>query len=255
VLLHGFGEDSSIWDKQIDFLATHYQLIVPDLPGSGKSEIIIERDLGREDDQLITMSDYADLIHAILLAENVGTCIMFGHSMGGYITLAFEEKYGSQLLQFGLVHSTALADSEEKKANRLKGIELMNAYGAAPFLKNTIPNLFSKKFKQEQSAMMESLITASQSFSTAACTQYYRAMMHRPDRTFVLRGNLKPILFVIGTEDVAAPLVDVLPQTKLPAHSHHYILEGVGHMGMWEASENLNQILFDFIQLSSKRTC
>jgi pimeloyl-ACP methyl ester carboxylesterase len=249
VLIHGFGEDSKIWDKQIDFLASYCQLIVPDLPGSGKSALVTEKDLSRSSDESISISDYADIINALLLAENIDCCIMLGHSMGGYITLAFAEKYAEKLLKFGLVHSSALADTEEKKATRLKGIELMDTYGAAPFLKNTIPNLFSSNFKKEHLEMVSSLIDASQLFSTQACKQYYRAMMNRPDRTSVLKGNPKPILFVIGTEDVAAPMADVLPQTTLPIQPYHYILEGVGHMGMWEATVQLNQILIDFIQL------
>lgn len=249
VLVHGFGEDSKIWDKQIDFLATTCQLIVPDLPGSGKSELVTEKDLSRTSNEPISIIDYADMINALLVSENINICIMLGHSMGGYITLAFAEKYAGKLMKFGLVHSSALADTDEKKATRLKGIELMDTYGAAPFLKNTIPNLFSSNFKKEHLAMVSSLIDASQLFSTEACKQYYRAMMNRPDRTSVLKGNPKPILFVIGTEDVAAPLADVFPQTTLPTHSYHHILEGVGHMGMWEATVQLNQILIDFIQL------
>jgi pimeloyl-ACP methyl ester carboxylesterase len=73
-------------------------------------------------------------------------------------------------------------------------------------------------------------------------------MMNRLDRTSVLKGNPKPILFVIGTEDVAAPLNDLLPQIQLPAHPEVHILEGVGHMGMWEATDQLNKFLFDFIE-------
>ncbi|MEI8074079.1 MAG: alpha/beta hydrolase [Bacteroidota bacterium] len=248
VLIHGFGEDSKIWDKQIDFLSSHCQLIVPDLPGSGNSELIIEKDLDRVTDASISIDDYAAILHAILTAENKTNCIMLGHSMGGYITLSFAENYPEKLSKFGLVHSTAWADSDEKKLNRLKGIELMDTYGAAPFLKNTIPNLFSSSFKKEHIAMVSMLIDASQLFSTAACKQYYRAMMNRPDRTSVLKGNLTPILFVIGTEDVAAPMNDLLPQIQLPTHPTVHILEGVGHMGMWEATEQLNRFLLDFIE-------
>lgn len=248
VLIHGFGEDSIIWDKQIDFLTAKCMLIVPDLPGSGNSELITEEDLLRTSVEPISINDYADIINALLITENIDSCIMLGHSMGGYITLAFAENYAEKLLKFGLVHSSALADSNEKKLTRLKGIELMDTYGAAPFLKNTIPNLFSSNFKKEHLAMVSGLIDAAQLFNTEACKQYYRAMMNRPDRTAVLKGNPKPILFVIGTEDVAAPMADVLPQTLLPVDADHYILEGVGHMGMWEATDQLNEILIDFIQ-------
>jgi pimeloyl-ACP methyl ester carboxylesterase len=169
--------------------------------------------------------------------------------MGGYITLAFAEKYAEKLTQFGLLHSSAIADSAEKKATRLKGIEAMENYGAAPFLKNTIPNLFSRDYKTTHPEMVSSLIAASQQFSTLACQQYYRAMMNRPDRISILKGNPLPILFVIGTEDVAAPLIDLQPQITLPKNPQVHILEGVGHMGMWEATAQMNQFILDFINL------
>ena len=252
LLVHGFGEDSQIWNQQIAFLEDHCQLIVPDLPGSGKSEMITEGQKNRTVEEPISLLDYADVLDAILAEENVTNCIMLGHSMGGYISLAFAEKYAEKLSKFGLVHSSAIADSTEKKTSRIKGIELMENYGAAPFLKNTIPNLFSIKYKTEHPEMVTSLIESSQQFSTPACQQYYRAMMNRPDRTAVLKGNPKPILFVIGTEDVAAPLTDLLPQISLPLDPHVHILEGVGHMGMWEATAQVNQFILDFINLSSK---
>lgn len=249
MLVHGFGEDSQIWNKQIEFLQGHCQLIVPDLPGSGKSEMITESKLNRRAEEPISMDDYAAVLAAILVAENITNCIMLGHSMGGYITLAFAEKYADKLIKFGLIHSSAIADPIEKKANRIKGIELMENYGATPFLKNTIPNLFSIKYKSAHPDLVLLLIEASQHFSTPACQQYYRAMMNRPDRTSILKGNPKPILFVIGTEDVAAPLNDLLPQISLPIQPEVHILEGVGHMGMWEATAQVNQFLLDFVNL------
>jgi pimeloyl-ACP methyl ester carboxylesterase len=66
--------------------------------------------------------DYADCIHALLRHENISSCIMLGHSMGGYITLAFAEKYPLLLTGLGLIHSTAFADSEEKKKNRARAL-------------------------------------------------------------------------------------------------------------------------------------
>jgi pimeloyl-ACP methyl ester carboxylesterase len=213
------------------------------------SEIIRPVDLNKENEMPISLIDYAELMAAILKVEDISTCILIGHSMGGYIALAFEEIYPEISLRFGLVHSSALADTEEKKANRLKGIELMELYGAGPFLKNTIPNLFSATFKKEHPDMVSLLVDAAPVFNTQACQQYYEAMRLRPDRTSILKGNLKPILFVIGTDDVAAPLVDLLPQIKLPSRPYVHILEGVGHMGMWEATEQVNQFLLDFIEL------
>jgi pimeloyl-ACP methyl ester carboxylesterase len=261
VLLHGFGEDSSIWDLQVAFLKEHCLLIVPDLPGSGKSSLLslesgvrslelkheASTDSKLQTPDYISIDDYADCIYALLLHEGIPSCIMLGHSMGGYITLAFAEKYSSFLQGFGLIHSTAYADSDEKKQNREKGIALIEQYGAYAFLKTTTPNLFSKKFKETHPEKVNELIEAGKQFSKEALQQYYRAMMLRPDRIKALLSNRLPVLFVIGTEDVAAPLEDVIKQVSLPYISYIYVLQDTGHMGMWEAPEKLNQQLLFFI--------
>ena len=251
VLLHGFGEDSQIFDQQIEFLKESCLLIIPDIPGTGKSALLISDHpmpvTGILKPVTVSIEDYADCIKALLEEEKISKCILLGHSMGGYITLAFAEKYPGSLSRFGLIHSSAFADNEEKKRNRQRGIDLMEQYGAYAFLKNTIPNLFSLQFKEAFPDKLESLIEASKQFSTEACRQYYTAMMNRPDRTDVLKGNPLPVLFVIGTEDVAAPLNDLNLQIHLPLCSYIHIIENVGHMSMWEAPELLNSYLLEFI--------
>ena len=83
VFIHGFAEDGNIWDKQVNHLQEYFLLIVPDLPGSGKSA------LGHQSSaigQHLSMDGYADIIRQILVKEEIATCTMIGHSMGGYIT-------------------------------------------------------------------------------------------------------------------------------------------------------------------------
>jgi pimeloyl-ACP methyl ester carboxylesterase len=254
VLLHGFGEDSHIWDAQINYLKDHCLLIIPDLPGTGKSSLL-RLEFGKtntSDSQLLTpdyisIADYADCIHALLQQESIAVCTMLGHSMGGYITLAFAKKYPDQLNAFGLVHSTAFADTDEKKKNRERGIAIIEEYGAYPFLKTTIPNLFGAVFKEMHPEKVAELILASQLFSKEALQQYCRAMMNRPDTTDVLKSNRLPVLFVIGTEDIAAPMEDVLLQSRLPLNPYIHVLQKIGHMGMWEATDQMNELLLAFI--------
>src|SRR5689334_5958717 len=101
VLLHGFSEDGSVWDNQFAALKDKYQLIIPDLPGSGKSPL---------NDAEWSMEYFADCIRLILDQEKLETVSMIGHSMGGYITLAFADAWPNRLQSFGLFHSTAFAD-------------------------------------------------------------------------------------------------------------------------------------------------
>ena len=238
VLLHGFGEDSSIWERQKIFLQKRFKVIVPDLPGSGKSGLLKKENVG--------MEDYAGCIKALLKHEQIESCILLGHSMGGYVTLAFAEMFPGKLIGFGLVNSTAFADSADKKEVRKQGIQLISQHGAYSFLKKTTPHLFSKNFKASHCGQVEALIENGRQFSNEALVQYYTAMMNRPDRTRVLKDSAVPVLFVTGTEDIAAPLSDLLQQVHLPQTSHIHIMKGISHMSMMEAPEKLNEHLLEF---------
>ena len=93
VLLHGFGEDKYL--EPADRISQdQYRLIIPDLPGSGRSDLIREEVAG--------METYAACIRQIL-DENIPHCVMIGHSMGGYIALAYHELYGDSLLSCKII--------------------------------------------------------------------------------------------------------------------------------------------------------
>jgi len=245
LLIHGFGEDNSVWNKQVEFLKDKFQLLIPDLPGSGQSKMI--------DD--MSMEGMAEVIKAIIDNESsqvsplggAGT-ILIGHSMGGYIMLAFIEKYPQYLNAFGLVHSTAYADNEERKVARSKGIEFITEHGAFEFLKSTTPNLFSAKTKDERPEMIDEFIDSLNNFSVTALVSYYKAMMQRPDRTNTLKNSTVPVLFIMGEEDKAVPLQDGLQQCYLPEKSYIHILQHSAHMGMLEEIEKTNQALENFLK-------
>jgi pimeloyl-ACP methyl ester carboxylesterase len=184
------------------------------------------------------------------MAENIQSCTMLGHSMGGYITLAFAEKYTTTLNGLGLIHSSAYADSAEKKQVREKGIAFIEEKGSYFFLKTLIPQLFAPSFQQTEKEKITLLIEKSAQFDKAVLQQFYRAMINRPDRTALLKGNPLPVLFVMGDKDTAVPLSDVLEQVVLPKHPTVHELIGVGHMSMWEAPDLLNTIIKDFIKLT-----
>ncbi len=244
MLVHGFGEDSNVWKNQVEFLKDKVQLIVPDLPGSGKSAIC---NLKSEIDYKWTMDKFAEVLASILDEEGITQCIMIGHSMGGYITLAFAEKYPERLSAFGLFHSSSFADSEEKKATRRKGIEFINENGAFAFLKTATPNLFSQQSRDEHPELIDELLEGLSNFSPPALVSYYEAMMARPDRTELLRKSIVPVLFIMGKYDVAVPVEDSLAQSHLPENAYIHILRHSGHMGMLEEPGPCNMALEEFL--------
>lgn len=239
ILLHGFGEDGQIFENQIASLKDKAQLIVPDLPGSGLSPILKNAS---------SMDDYAASIKAIMEEENMSSCIMIGHSMGGYITLAFVEKYPEFVDSFGLFHSSAYADDESKKETRQKGIEFIKQHGASKFVEQTTQNLFSPITKESYPELIRQITERYANFNPDSLVQYYEAMMKRPDRTAVLKNAGKPVMFIFGQHDTAIPLEKGLEQSHLPEFSYIHICKNSGHMGMLEETEFCNEALEKFIK-------
>jgi pimeloyl-ACP methyl ester carboxylesterase len=246
MLLHGFAEDGTIWNNQIDFLKNDFRLLIPDIPGSGQSELIENGNI----------EIYAEVIRAILADDfekegnnGLEEIAIIGHSMGGYIALAFAEKYPQHLTSLGLFHSTAFADNEDKKSTRIKAIQFIKDNGSLPFLQTSIPGLFTATFLEEQSMVVNALINHSKEFNPLSLIKYYEAMMKRSDRTAVLKEFQKPILFIIGEKDNVILLQSSLEQCYLPSESHIHILEKTAHMGMLEETEKSNQIIYDFLKI------
>jgi pimeloyl-ACP methyl ester carboxylesterase len=236
VLLHGFGGAGTRWERQYNNIKD-FQFIVPDLPGSGRSEII-------ED---MSMEGLAESLFQLLQQLKVDICTMIGHSMGGYVTLAFVEKYPELIESYGLFHSTAFADTEEKKAGRKKTIEFIKEHGVVAFLKNFVPGLYSDGFKQEHAREIENHLTQVNTISQAAIISYLQSMIERPDRTNVLKQNKIPVLFVLGKNDSIIPFKDILALASMPEIAYIHVLEQSGHMGMIEEPEKSNQIINHFL--------
>lgn len=237
ILLHGFGEDSSVWRYQVPALQEKFTLLIPDLPGSGASETV-------ED---MSIDGMAEVIHSIIHEENIDACPVIGHSMGGYIALALAEKYYNHVSALGLFHSSAYADSPEKKETRRKGIAFIQEHGPFEFLKPATLNLFSPDSKDKKQELIDEQVALLHNFSAPALVSYYEAMMGRPDRTAVLQNIRVPVLFVIGKYDVAVPPADSLQQSYLPEKSYIHILAESGHLGMLEEKEKSTRILEEFL--------
>ncbi|MEO7393473.1 MAG: alpha/beta hydrolase [Chitinophagaceae bacterium] len=241
VLIHGFGEDGNIWNDIIKSLKNNFRVIVPDIPGSGRSTIL------KNENSETSIDDYAEAIINILKNESVSDCTVIGHSMGGYITLAIAEKYPETLHAFGLFHSTAFADNEERKQTRLKSTEFIKSHDAISFLTTSLPGLFADKFKQEHNDVIEKLIDASRSFSSETLIQYQKAMISRPDRTAVLQKTKLQVLFIIGEKDQVIPLQQSLAQCHFPSIASVHILPNAAHMGMLEESKLCTDIIISFL--------
>ena len=248
ILVHGFGEDGYVWNEVARSLSSRYRIIIPHLSGSYLSPI---HNLLLVDN--LSMESLAEDLLKILDAEKIDKAVMLGHSMGGYITLAFAEKHDERLLAFGLIHSTSYADSEAKKEARLKSVEFLKNNTTKSFLEVATPNLFGTQYKTSHPEKINELIERASQIPEASMMAYLRAMRKRKDRTEVLKKTIKPVFFCIGMHDNAVNPEDAIQQSKLPVNAEVLILEEAGHQGMMEEPEKLSDALNNFLErLSSK---
>ena len=243
MLVHGFGEDGYVWNEIASILSLEYQIIIPHLSGSYLSPIdnlsLVEN---------LSMESMAEDLHKILNAENIKQVVMLGHSMGGYITLAFAEKYEDRLHAFGLIHSTSYADIDAKKEARLKNIEFLKTNTTKSFLEVATPNLFGTQYKETHPEKINELIERASQITEASMMAYLRAMRKRKDRTDVLKKTTKPVFFCIGMQDNAVNPQDAIEQSKLPVNAEALILEQAGHQGMMEEPEKLVKAIRKFLK-------
>jgi pimeloyl-ACP methyl ester carboxylesterase len=226
VLLHGFLESGEIWKNFARRSGESFRVITIDLPGHGLSE-----NYG----PVHTIDEMAEAVHHVLKSLKVSTCLMVGHSMGGYVTLAYAEKYPRTLKGFVLFHSQATADSAETRIARDRTVSLVKKDHHG-FIKNFIPDLFDPSNVNKYGKEIENLKNLAQKTPKEGILAALEGMKNRPDRQHVLLQSKVPVLFIIGKNDSRIPIDIIIPQTLLPEHSEMLLLDHVGHMGFIEAS-------------------
>ena len=236
VLLHGFLENLSIWDDFTGALSKTNRVIAIDLPGFGKTDIFYENH---------TMEFMADVVNSVLEDENINHCILVGHSMGGYVSLAFAKKYEVKLKGLVLFHSHAGADDEQGILNRNRTIEIVKK-NHKNFISGFIPLLFAEDNIEKYSNTINKLKTDSLQTSAQGVMAALAGMRDRQNNIELLKNLNIPVLFIVGKQDSRIPMSKILPQIALPKHSEALILNGVGHMGFIEARKQTLRTLAHF---------
>lgn len=228
VLIHGFCETHEVWTRFAQQLANDFRVISVDLPGFGKSKSLPEG---------FSIADAALKVNALLKQLGVEKCVSVGHSLGGYVTLAMVNQHATLFSGFGLFHSTAYADSEERKGSRNKVIEFVSKNGVPAFIETFIPPLFYNKTNPEIPFAVKMALKTSQ----PALIGYAKAMRDRPDLTSVIEKFKGPIMFIAGEKDTVIPADTLQKQAKLAAKPYLHIVQDAAHMGMFEKeAETLN---------------
>lgn len=221
IFIHGFPMHQAIWDDFGERFIKSYNVITLDLPGFGKSPILPFP---------FSIDQVAGQVLHFITEKEIQNSVVVGHSLGGYVALSMIEKRPDLFSGIGLFHSTAYADSAEKKASREKVIDFVEKNGALAFTKNFIAPLFANP----QNKWIETVKKIAGQSSEAAIIGYTQAMSTRYDQTKTLKNFKKPTLFLAGNQDVGIPVASIHEQATVCHYPEIHILQGVGHMAMFE---------------------
>jgi pimeloyl-ACP methyl ester carboxylesterase len=225
LLIHGFTESLNIWNEYKETLSKSFRLILIDLPGHGKSSII---------DDVHSMDLMAESLKAVLDFLAIESAVVVGHSMGGYVALAFARKHSRMLKGLGLFHSTSLADSDETKQARERAIEAINM-NHSKFLLGFIPELFAPETKDLFLPEIEKLIEEASRMEPRALIAAQKGMKDRSSTLDVLINAPFPVMFIAGQKDSRIPFENVWVQMALTETAYSLILRNTGHMGFIES--------------------
>lgn len=225
VLLHGFCEDKTLWDHIIPHLNFEGKILAINLPGFGDTPLKSQN----FSLDIISTEIYNELIH-----QGITNCICIGHSLGGYITLAFKKSFPEFVKKIGLVHSSVYADSPEKMEARNKLIEFLDKNPVNKFLSTFAHTLFCDINKEKLREDINKVVHMSDGLKGSTIQAYARAMRDRENNIEILLNEEAP-LFIAGECDNSVPEEVSKKQIGLIKDSKNcYMLENVAHMGMYE---------------------
>jgi pimeloyl-ACP methyl ester carboxylesterase len=227
VLLHGYPLDHHVWDDIVPILEDTFDVILPDLRGFGGSRKV----------DTPTMDDYAADIAGLLDQLGIQKAAIVGHSMGGYVALAFARLYPERVSGLGLVSSQVLADPPDRKEGRYKSAAEVSEKGIKGVVETMAPKFTSDERLQ---AIARETMERQQ---PAAYIGALKAMAERADFTPLLSSFKFPVVIVHGKADALIP-VDRAREVKSAIPQAHLVeLESAGHIPMLEEKEETAKAL------------
>ncbi|MDI1303240.1 MAG: alpha/beta hydrolase [bacterium] len=236
VLLHGFLENKGMWDFYIPEFAKKNRVITIDLLGHGETGCL---------SYVQTMEDNADAVHAILSELRIRKAIFVGHSMGGYVALAFAELYPENIKGLVLLNSTTRADSEERKINRDRAIKAVKQ-SFINFVSLSIANLFSESNRERLSSEIERVKKEALKTPLQGIVASLEGMKTRKDREVLLHLTPYPKLLILGEKDPVLNYEETKEQLENTTVQFANFPDG--HMSHIENKEELLKVLLTFFK-------
>ncbi|MFD2551268.1 alpha/beta fold hydrolase [Bizionia sediminis] len=227
VLLHGFLENSRMWQSLLPVLTKTNRVICIDLLGHGHTGCL---------GYIHTMELMAETVQAVLNHLNIQQSIFIGHSMGGYVALAFMENNPQAVLKLCLANATAKPDTPERQANRDRAI-LAVKKNHTIFVRMAVGNLFTAKNQHLRAPQIEAVKTEALKTPVQGIIAALEGMKVRKNRTDILKEANIPKLFILGEQDTVIPSKSSILEAKQT--QTNYVMFPDGHMSYIE-----NETLF-----------
>lgn len=239
VLLHGYLESSEVWNGFAEKLSPEFRILLIDLPGHGRSDVYGE---------VHSMEFMADAVKELIINLGISKVFMTGHSLGGYVTLAFLESYPQLLNGYCLFHSQPLADTPEALEKRKREIDIVKLGKKNLMYPDNVIRMFAPtNLEKFADALRKSKDIASH-IPGEGIIAVLNGMMIRPSRLSFMEEGKVPCLWILGTMDNYIPCDLIRSKVKLPANAKVVVLKNSGHLGFIE-EENLSvKVVIDFIR-------
>lgn len=236
VLLHGFLGSAEMWNAYLQELGRSHLVLAPDLLGHGKTPCL---------GYVHSMEEMAEAVLAVMDQEGVDQAAVIGHSMGGYVALALAENSPKCVSRYGLFHSTAKPDSDEKKKDRDRAIAVVKR-GVRAYIRTAVPGLFNPGRTELLVDEIEGYTAQALKTSAQGVIAALEGMKIRPDRERLLHTGQHPVLLISGTHDpVLTP--ERMGNQHLAPKVVRYLELPVGHMGFLEDPEACYQAIKGFV--------
>jgi pimeloyl-ACP methyl ester carboxylesterase len=236
VLIHGFPVDSRLWDRVLAPPPAGVRVIVPDLPGFGRSTT----------NRAFTIESLADDIHQLLSCIGVHTCTIGGFSLGGYVALAYAKRFASALNGLMLINTRAEGDSAEGREKRNKSIQTVRESGSRAIADAMFPSMLTKEHQSDAAIagpfrqMMESQSPQAVEFALAA-------MRDRADQTANLPSIAIPTLIIASESDAVIPTSAAQAMKQAIPRSHLVMVANASHAAPVENPRAVERAICEFI--------
>lgn len=227
-----------MWDDFEMELSNFFDVHCLDLPGFGDFHFDVAG---------LSIEEIAQIVQNEINNLQLNDYVVVGHSLGGYVALELAKQFPNKLKGLGLFHSTAFADSEERKSKRNDVVQFIEKHSSSVFGKSFIPQLFFQPLREQCKSDILKLSEIAANTSEVTLVEVTKAMQGRLDNTGLLSKLSIPILFIVGKHDASVSLEDSLAQCHLPKNSVVHILEDCGHMGMFEQQEKTLKQVESFV--------